>query len=66
MRVLTRCGFALVCQFVRLFRAVATLPAIAAHLARDGRGMDAEVAGDLLLGVLFFQQGGNLVSLLAG
>ncbi len=51
---------------IGLLGAVAALPPIAAHFARDSRGVDADVVGDLLVRVRFFQQGGNLVSLLAG
>jgi len=53
-------------QLVSLLRAIAPPPTIAAHLARDGAFMDADLRGDLSSVKSGFHEGVNLVSLLLG
>ena len=54
------------CQFLRLLRAIATLPAVALEFARDSGLVAANDGGHPGLAVVSFLQGVNLVSLLAG
>jgi hypothetical protein len=51
---------------LRLLRAVATKPAVARNLSRDGRGVNAKRSGDITLSFLFTQKQVNLVSLILG